>query len=475
MKKNESPMKRTKIVCTIGPASQKESTLNSMMKTGMDMARLNFSHGTHKDHAKLLRTIRKTAKTVAKPVGIIGDLQGPKIRLGVLPEKGVTLQNGSEVIFSTAIKSFEEKGMMLPVTYANLHKDVKAGNRMLIDDGLLEVEIVSVSGKHIKTVVKNGGLVTSHKGMNFPDSTLHVSSLTEKDREDVIFGVEQGVDWFAISFVTSAQDVKLLRRLIKQAAKPHQILPKIIVKIEKHEAIEHFDEILAVADGVMVARGDLGVEIPAEEVPVRQKEMIEKCRLVGKPVVVATQMLDSMIRNPHPTRAEVSDVANAVFDHTDAVMLSGESASGKYPLAAVKMMAQIVKEAEQSKFDDVPLSVDAPKDQADSIAHAIKLMQLQGAIDGVLASQSLAPWSETIMRAHPEIPLFLATENPQMQQQAAIRWGVVPFVLTKAQEHTFLKRAVLELKKKRFIKKGMKLAVIMGGSHGEGFDHVVVE
>jgi len=225
---------------------------------------------------------------------------------------------------------------------------------------------------------------------------------------------------------------------------------------------------------VMVARGDLGVEIPAEEVPIRQKEMIEKCRAAGKPVVVATQMLDSMMRNPRPTRAEVSDVANAVCDHTDGVMLSGESASGKFPLAAVKMMAQIVLETEASKFDDVTRPVASSKDQAVSIANAIHLLVAQKSIDGILASQELAPWSETILRAHPEVPLFLAVPNKELEQQTVLRWGIVPFVLKNANEKTFVKRAVAELRKKKWIKKGMKLAVVLGGSHGEGFDHIVV-
>jgi pyruvate kinase len=318
--------------------------------------------------------------------------------------------------------------------------------------------------------------------MNFPDSTLRISSLTDKDREDVIFGVQQGVDWLALSFVTSPDDVLLLRRLIKRAAKPGQTPPRIIVKIEKHEAIDRFNEILNVTDAVMVARGDLGVEIAAEEVPIRQKEIIEKCRLAGKPVAVATQMLDSMIRNPRPTRAEVSDVANAVFDHTDAVMLSGESASGKYPLAAVKMMAQIVREAEASKYDDVldPTPIFLLRkggntgQQAAVMAHAIKLLAIEKSIDGVLASQQLAPWSETLLRMHPEIPLFLATENKTLEHQSVIRWGVVPFVLKNAQEKTFVKRALAELQKRKWIKKGMKLAVVMGGTHGEGFDHLTV-
>ena len=474
-------MKRTKIVCTIGPASAKESTLTQMVKAGMDVARLNFSHGTHSAHTKSLRLIRRVGKKLHKPVAVMGDLQGPKIRLGVLPDAGVLLSTGSDVVFSTASTMY--KGNVIPVTYANLHKDVKVDDRIMIDDGILEAEVLRISGKSIFAKMKNGGLVTSHKGMNFPDSTLHVSSLTEKDREDLKFGVAQGVDWIALSFVTSAADVKLLRRLIKAALRPNQVPPRIIVKIEKHEAIDNFDEILAVTDGVMVARGDLGVEIPAEEVPVRQKEIIEKCRNAGKPVIVATQMLDSMIRNPRPTRAEVSDVANAVCDHTDAVMLSGESATGKYPVAAVKMMSQIILETEASKFDDVVSletkklwvgSPDPALDQALSIAQTIKLLVEQKSIDGVLATQELAAWSETIFRFHPEVPFYLAVPNVSIEQQTVLRWGVMPFVLKNANEKMFVKRAIAELRKKKLVKTGMRLAVVMGGSHGEGFDSVTV-
>jgi pyruvate kinase len=309
-----------------------------MMKAGMDVARLNFSHATHADHAKLIRLIRRAAKAVGKAVPIIGDLQGPKIRLGVLPEKGVMLKNGDTVT--------------LPVTYLNLYRYVKKGNRIYIDDGIIETTFQRGSRGKIVVKVVNGGLVTSHKGLNFPDSTLRVATFTTKDRDDALFGIEQRVDWFALSFVTKASQVAALKRLIKQKTRTGKPRARVIVKIEKHEAIDHLESIIRAADGIMIARGDLGVEIDPQEVPIRQKEIIHAARHAGKPVVVATQMLDSMIRNPRPTRAEVSDVANAVFDCASGVMLSGESASGKYPLQAVKMMAKIVKEAEASCYDD---------------------------------------------------------------------------------------------------------------------------
>lgn len=342
--------RRTKIVCTVGPASSSPTTLAQMMRAGMDVARLNFSHATHTDHKRLLGAIRSAAQKVKKRVSILGDLQGPKIRLGLLPEAGVDLPVGGRVVLTTATEKYV--GGKIPVTYKKLHIDVKKGHRILIEDGIYELVVARVSGREIDTRVVNGGKVTSHKGMNFPDSTLKISAITAKDKEDAIFGIEQGVDWIVLSFVTDAAPIRAIKRLIKQKTPNGKKLARVIVKIEKHEAIDHFDKILKATDAVMIARGDLGVEINAEEVPIRQKEIIHACRHAGKPVIVATQMLDSMIRNPRPTRAEVSDVANAVFDCTSAVMLSGETASGKYPVLAVKMMARIVKETEASCYDD---------------------------------------------------------------------------------------------------------------------------
>lgn len=460
-------MKRTKIVCTIGPASEKRTTLTAMMKAGMNVARLNFSHGTHAGHKKLLRAIRGAAKAAGQPVAILGDLQGPKIRLGELPEAGVKLKKGSRIELSTAIEAYKENGP-LPVTYKNLHKDVKPGERFLIDDGLLALEIESVHGRVITAAVVNGGTVTSHKGMNFPDSSLSVSAITEKDRKDLIFGVQEGVDWIALSFVTSVKEIKLLRKLIKKAGKRGQTLPRIIVKIEKHEAIDRFDEILAAVDGVMIARGDLGIEIPAEDVPVRQKEIIEKCRLAGKPVVVATQMMDSMIRNPRPTRAEVSDVANAVFDHTDAVMLSGESATGKYPLEAVKMLAKIVEKAEVSPFDDVEMMENTNADKDQRFAAALHILALTGEIDAIVACRDMAPWSEKTLLMHPEIPCFLASADETMVRQNTIRWGMRPLALQKGKGDCAL-RALSALKRKKSLKKGSRVAMILGSRHGKGF------
>ncbi|TAL49758.1 pyruvate kinase [Patescibacteria group bacterium] len=342
--------KRTHIVCTVGPSSARPEMLEKMMHAGMDMARLNFSHATQKDHARLIRSIRAASRKAKKRVPIIQDLQGPKVRLGKLPNAGVELPQGGTIILTTATDTYSVG--KLPITSTLLHKEVKKGDRVLIDDGMLELIVTRVVGRDILTNILNGGNVTSHKGMNFPDSTLRVPVLTAKDKADAEFGIAKGVEWIALSSVTNPAPVRALRRLIKKNTPKGKPMAQVMVKIETRSAIDRFDEILKVADGIIIARGDLGVEINVEEVPIRQKELIHACRQADKPVIVATQMLDSMIRNPRPTRAEVSDVANAVFDCASAVMLSGESANGKYPLQAVKMMTKIVKEAETSCYDD---------------------------------------------------------------------------------------------------------------------------
>ncbi len=464
--------KRTKIVCTIGPASHKASTLTSMIRAGMDVARLNFSHGSYADHQAMYRTIRSVAKKLNRPIGIMGDLQGPKIRLGNLPKEPLILSTGSEVLFTTATKGY--KNGVIPLTYEQLHKQVKSGERLLIDDGLIEVVVVEVKGKTIRGHVESGGPISSHKGMNFPDSNLRISPITKKDREDVAFMVALGVDWIVFSFVSSPDHVRMLRRLIKQAMKPDQVLPRILAKIEKAEGINRFDEILDVCDGIMIGRGDLAVEIPAEDVPVYQKELTDKCRRAGKPVIIATQMLESMKTSPRPTRAEVSDVANAVFDHTDAVMLSAESATGNYPVETVTMMSAIIEKSELSPYDNVFETATTTQDQYIALSESIKLGSLRGEIDALLVSIQLAPWSETLFRAHPEIPFFLACPNTQVAQQVVLRWGAIPFVLADVNEQTFVHRAIAALKKNRQIKKGMHIAVVMGGSHGQGYDLVEV-
>ena len=465
--------KRTKIICTIGPASDSVSTLTSMIRAGMNVARQNFSHGTPAEHRKLLKNLRTAAKKTGEPVAALADLQGPKIRLGALPAEGMKLTSGSTVVFSTDAKAYA--GEAIPLTYKNLHTDIKKGDRILIDDGLIEGKVTGVKGSDISVRVKNGGIVTSHKGLNFPDTKLSLSSLTKKDREDARFAVQEGFDWVAVSFVTGADDILALRSMLKQFGKKGQVLPRIMAKIEKPEAIKAFDDILHAADGIMIARGDLGIEIPAEEVPVRQKEIIDRCRKAGIPVVVATQMLDSMIRNPRPTRAEVNDVANAVFDHTDAVMLSGETATGTYPLKAVKMMAGIIEEAEASVFDDVSLLEGFPATTGASVGYALKILALSGHIDGILAASDFGGWTETMLIGHPEIPLYFFALNETEMRQANIRWGVKPMFLASGTFERYGKKCIAMLKRKKEIRVGHRLAIVYHGEHGIGFDLVDVK
>ncbi len=467
------PNKRTKIVCTLGPASEKPTVLKKMAKAGMNVARLNFSHGTFTNHKKLMKNIRSVSKKLNKPIAIMQDLQGPKIRVGKLPEKGIMLRAGSETVITTDKKKHKGK---IPCTYDLLHKDVQVGDTLLLDDGLLELKVKKTEGKDIVCRVVVGGRLTSHKGINLPETTLSVPAITKKDEKDVEFGVKNNVDYIALSFVKNAKEVYDLRYLIRQYEKKMGIKDKapvkIIVKIEKHEAIANFDEILEATDGVMVARGDLGIETPAEDVPLLQKEIIEKTMKASKPVIVATQMLDSMIRNPRPTRAEVSDVANAVIDHTDAVMLSGESATGKYPVQTVETMHKIINETEASTYDDVEptditLKYELPEE---AISNAATI--LAGTMDAklILAASLSGDTGRLVSKFRPELPILVATDNERVRRQLSLSWGVIPFILPKCRSvEEFIDRAVGYLKNNKFVTKGDKIVIIVGepvGSSG---------
>jgi len=459
--------KKTKIVCTIGPASEDPATLVAMMRAGMNVARLNFSHNTHAYHRKIFKRIRAAAKKAGEPVAVIGDLQGPKIRVGDLTESGVKLKKGEKIILSTAVKNY--KNGVLPLTYKNLHKDVKAGDTLLLDDGLLELRVEGVKGKNISCAVIVGGLLTSHKGINLPTASLSIPAITEKDKKDLELAVSIGVDYVALSFVKTAKDVKDLRRLIKKyqsgLKKSDLTDVKIITKIEKHEALKNIDEIIAATDAVMVARGDLGIETPAEEVPLAQKKIIEKCLDAAKPVIVATQMLDSMIRNPRPTRAEVSDVANAVIDHTDAVMLSGETATGKYPREAVKIMAKIVLEAEESHYNDLIYRNCMEKLQpvVQAIAESSHLLARSVGAKLILAASLSGESGRMVSRYRPELPIFVSTNDERVMRQLNLSWAVRPFVLPKCKSlEELVNKAIGHLKKNKVVKKGDKITLIAG-------------
>jgi pyruvate kinase len=460
--------KRTKIVCTIGPASAEKSTLIEMVKAGMNVARLNFSHGTHEDHAKVIRTIREVEKELDHPIAILQDLQGPKIRVGELPKEGVNLVKGESVVLSSDPEAQLPK---ICTTYEMLHKDVSIGDRLLLDDGLLELTVKRVEAKDISCEVVHGGKLTSHKGINLPTATLSIAAITEKDIRDMKFGVEQGVDLIALSFVRNAKEVYDLRYMIKEH---ESTLPKdslsiypirLIIKVEKHEAVANIDEIIEAADGIMVARGDLGIEMPAEEVPLIQKRIIDLCRENSKPVIVATQMLDSMIRNPRPTRAEVSDVANAVIDHTDAVMLSGESATGKFPVQTVNTMATIIRETEESKYDDVNLKGHQVKNATteESVTEIGSILATEVDAKLILVASISGDAGRLVSRYRPELPIFVANDDPRVNRQLNLSWGVAPFILPRCRiVEELIDRSVGFLKKHEDIRKGDKIVVIAG-------------
>ena len=460
--------KQTKIVCTIGPSSIDEDILRELIKGGMNVARLNFSHGSHEYHAASIEKIRRISVELEKPIAILQDLQGPKIRVGKLPEEGVVLETDEEIIFTT--DTLDLKAKKLPVTYPSLAQDVKPGERILLDDGLLSAAVKEIRGTDVICKVIDGGLLTSSKGVNFPDSELSISAMSDKDREDIAFGVAQGVDMVALSFVRSAKEILDLRYLIRDI---EERLPEekrvgfpiqIIAKIEKGEAVHNIEEILDVVDGIMVARGDLGIEMPAEEVPLIQKKLIDLCLTVSKPVIVATQMLDSMIRNPRPTRAEVSDIANAVIDHTDAVMLSGETASGKYPIPALRTMATVVRQTERSGYDFLPISKELSSDSAqDSVAEVANILARRVKAKLILVGTLSGSAARTISRYRTDLPIYAVTHHERVYRQLNLVWGVTPVLLPDCRSvEELVGRSIAELKQRHIVKGGDRIIVVAG-------------
>ncbi|MBI2989814.1 MAG: pyruvate kinase [Candidatus Magasanikbacteria bacterium] len=464
--------KRTKIVCTIGPACENIEKITAMVKAGMNIARLNFSHGTYENHQMLIEHIRSVGKKTGEPIAVLQDLQGPKIRVGVLPGEGIELKEGDTVIFDTSIDSY--KGAAIPVDYKELHTHVQSGERLLLNDGRTGTKIESVEGTRISAKVLNSGSITSHKGINIPDSHLSVSSLTEKDKKDARFGVEQKVDLMALSFVTSAKDILDLRYLIKEYEKECGIVSdqpiRIIAKIERGKAVQNILEILEVVDGIMVARGDLGIEIPAAEVPLTQKKLIDLALDHAKPVIVATQMLDSMQNNPRPTRAEVSDVANAVIDHADAVMLSNETATGKYPVETVQTMSEIIEKTEESAYDDLhPRENPHKKHSVDEVISRMSRMAAEDlGAKLILAASISGETGRLISRNRPEFPVVVATNSERTERQLNLSWGLAPFVLPPCRTiEELVERSMVYLKKHKQVKKGDKIIVVAGEPVGE--------
>lgn len=459
-------MPRTKIVCTIGPASEKETTLKRMIKAGMGVARLNFSHGTHEQHQGFIDSIRSLSESMNAPVTVMQDLQGPKIRVGDLPEDGLELLEGKTIHFSPKAKEYNDRDQLIPVTYGGFARDVKAQDRVMIDDGNVVCRVTSVHKGTVSARVEVGGHIVSHKGVNLPDSSVRLSALTAKDQKDVAFGVRAGVDMIVLSFVSNGEDLRKLRELIKREEKRQGVKAtgiQVVAKVERADAIHRIDEIIEEADAIMIGRGDLGVEIPAEQVPISQKEIIHKCRCAGVPVIVATQMLESMRDKPRATRAEVSDVANAVIDHADAVMLSAESATGKYPVKAVETLAKVAETTEASVYDNIG-SDELCTDETDIALMGQMRVALEGdAVEGVVTGLQFGDVALYANRHRPELPIYVAAADEKQTRQLNLRWGVVPFLLKRARSaDAFQKAARAALEERKLIKKKTQLLFITG-------------
>ncbi|USG64441.1 pyruvate kinase [Brevibacillus ruminantium] len=416
-------LRKAKIVCTIGPASESVETLVKLIQAGMNVARLNFSHGSHEEHAARIVNIREACEITGKQVAILLDTKGPEIRTGSLAVDAVELVEGEQITLTT--EEIAGTAERVSITYADLPNDVKSGDTILIDDGLIGLTVVEVKGNDILCDIKNGGVLKSKKGVNVPGVKINLPGITEKDAQDIEFGIEQGVDFIAASFVRKASDILEIREILER----HKVKIDIIAKIENQEGVDNVDEILAVADGTMVARGDLGVEIPAEEVPLVQKKLIKKCNDLGKPVITATQMLDSMQRNPRPTRAEASDVANAIFDGTDAIMLSGETAAGKYPVESVETMNRIALRAEQElNYREILYShaIQRQVTITDAISQAVANAALDLNAAAVITATESGHTARMVSKYRPKAPIVAVTPNEDVMRRLALVNGVYP-------------------------------------------------
>ena len=426
------------------------------MDAGLNVARINFSHSSHEQHAATIALVRQTAQSLGRPVAILGDLQGPRIRIGELAAP-ITLPDGADVILAPDESA---RGSELPVTYEGLAADVHVGDRILINDGLLELVVLDVAAPRVTARVLHGGSLTSHKGINLPGVAVSAPSITDKDREDVAFAVEQGIDYLALSFVRRAQDVAQLRAMI-----PRDIL--VIAKIEKDSALENIESIILASDGVMVARGDLGVELPFEEVPLAQKHIISLCNRLGRPVITATQMLESMITNPRPTRAEASDVANAILDGTDAVMLSAETAAGQYPRLAVEAMNRIIAEVERRSLGVLARNGQRSDETAMSTEFAIAAAC--NAASHMLRAPCLIVFtksgfsSRVVASQRPAVPILVLTDQPRTYRQLALVWGVIPELVPHCDTYEQMVRLALEVVRRRALARTGDRVIVTAG------------
>jgi len=450
--------RKTKIVCTIGPASEKEEVLKELIRAGMDVARLNFSHGDYNVHGERIRLIRKFSEELDKPIPIIQDLQGPKIRIGELEKDKIFIKDGEEIYLTPKETIGNEK--ILYVNYPYLLEDVNIGDRILIDDGLIELKVMDKKEDKLVCGIIHGGYLSERKGVNFPDSKLRVSPLTEKDKKDTIFGIENKVDYIALSFVQRASDIIELKEFLEL----HDAKIPVIAKIEKREAVNNFKEILEVADAIMVARGDLAIEISNEEVPLIQKRIIKETRLAGKPVITATQMLISMVSNPTPTRAEVSDVANAILDGTDAIMLSNETAMGKYPIESVKMMDKIAKKVEESfPYDDFLKETDCNTTITKAITFSTCQIAKEIKASAIVTATHSGFTARQISKYRPNAPIFAITHFSEVRRRLNLSWGVIPLLteIFYTTDEMFEKSTKLLLQKE-YVKRGDTVVITAG-------------
>ncbi|MFH0969556.1 MAG: pyruvate kinase [Patescibacteria group bacterium] len=463
--------KKTKIVATIGPASENKEILRKMIQGGMNVARLNFSHGDYASHTRIIDTIRELSREMNTSIGIMADLQGPRIR--TIIDNDFEIKSGekilvydSSIIQDTRYKIQDTRFFLLD--YPGIIKDIEIGNEILIEDGLIKLKVSGKKDNYLEAEVIDGGTVKNEKGVNIPDAKLNIPVITPKDEEDLLFALGQNVDFVALSFVNCAKDILDLKDKIKKILGKENDLPRIVAKIERREAIKNMDEIIRETDAVMVARGDLGIEIEESKVAILQKEMIAKSLLNLKPVIVATQMLDSMIRNPRPTRAEVSDVSNAVIDHTDAAMLSGESANGKYPVESIETMSRIINDTEGSPFDDVDavLRTEQASEYVDVIKGAFEISR-SPEVKAILVSSERGYTAQLISHFRPEKPIYAAVNKEIVYRQLSLIWGVEPYFFeNSASGEALIEKLIFRLKEDRVLKNGDKAVVIIGKIEG---------
>jgi pyruvate kinase len=452
--------RKTKIVCTIGPASKSKNTIESLAKAGMNVVRLNFSYGKFSEHEQVIRDVRAVSRVLSLPIAILLDLPGPKIRTGSLENGKVTLKEDST--FSLVKDSIRGNEQQVSVNYPVFFNDVKAGNSIFINDGAIQLKVTSANKNKVQCKVIVGGVLTENKGVNLPDIKLNMPSTINTNLEQMAFGIEQGVDFFALSFVRSADDIAERRRFLQKMGSN---IP-LIAKVEKHEAVNKIDEIVREADGIMVARGDLGIEMPLAEVPLIQKSIIRRCNNLGKPVIVATQMLESMINMARPTRAEVSDVANAIFDGTDAVMLSGETAAGKYPVQAAEMMAKIATETEVAlPYEQwlIEKRRHAPAQTDDAISYAACAISQQIGATCIVAYTRTGSTALRVSKYRPKATILAITPDERIFRRLALSWGVEPYLAKAPRNVDVLFQEAAKLSVKANLAKSGDLIAITAG------------